>query len=203
MMNYLREYLDTTSVKIRTPGWPCVPNSFSARHAIGVVNIGRLTGETSLIPSALILCAGLEVSTLAEGFCYSDGEVERLSEVDFITCCRLKPILSRASLSILAYSMPTEACARRCTNEQEDFPNGVSVLARYLPAVIAECVKLPCGWPSMNVEDYFAWTTQVRQLCPLCRDGITNREKQAKTALWNDLLSAMGKEDTQARDVPP
>ncbi|KAI1795360.1 hypothetical protein LXA43DRAFT_1178816 [Ganoderma leucocontextum] len=56
----------------------CSPPSFSPEHAIGVVNLARLIGADSLLPTALLVCCGLGKS-LVNGFQRADGSREHLT----------------------------------------------------------------------------------------------------------------------------
>ena len=64
--------------------------------AIGVVNIARLAGCTSPLPTALLVCCALR-ENLIQGFEREDGTREKLTEDDFIRCYAATPALMVAS----------------------------------------------------------------------------------------------------------
>ncbi|KAH9925695.1 uncharacterized protein BXZ73DRAFT_49926 [Epithele typhae] len=70
---------------------------FADIHAIGVVNLARLTHERTLLPTALWMCCRLGPELLS-GFAYSDGEVETLGAADVALCWAARPRLVQATL---------------------------------------------------------------------------------------------------------
>ena len=83
-----------------------VPPSFEDIHVIGVVNLARLTGEVSILPTALLACCTL--ADITAGFPREDGTLERLSLED-IGCCWK----TRAALTTLAIEMQIDTYANR------------------------------------------------------------------------------------------
>lgn len=61
------------------------PPGFEDVHSIGVVNLAHLTGETSLLPTALLACCLLE-GALVGGFEHEDGTREQLTLDDVSQC---------------------------------------------------------------------------------------------------------------------
>ncbi|KAI0703100.1 hypothetical protein C8Q76DRAFT_753969 [Earliella scabrosa] len=62
-----------------------LPSGFKRAEVIGVVNLARLTGDISLLPTALWLCC-MQGATLSKGMTHSDGEQETLSPEDLALC---------------------------------------------------------------------------------------------------------------------
>ena len=74
---------------------------FRQEHAIGVVNLARLTGELSLLPLALLVCCQLGACIL-RGFEYSDGAHEELAPADLAMCLEAVPRLALAGAATIA-----------------------------------------------------------------------------------------------------
>ena len=86
-----------------------VPPSFEDIHVIGVVNLARLTGEVSILPTALLACCTL--ADITAGFPREDGTLERLSLED-IGCCWK----TRAALTTLAIEMQIDTYGFKYSN---------------------------------------------------------------------------------------
>ena len=78
-----------------------VPPGWVASGAIGVVNLARLTGELSVLPSAFIACICSEAAaySIAHGVTREDGALERLSPEDLIVCFESQSGLRAASIT--------------------------------------------------------------------------------------------------------
>ena len=87
--DYLRKHFPTT-----VDAWHSSPSywpkGFQHEHAIGVVNLARLTGEHSLLPTALLACMRLG-SAVLHGFPREDGSREILAPADFACCIDARP----------------------------------------------------------------------------------------------------------------
>ena len=78
-----------------------IPPGWVASGAIGVVNLARLTGELSVLPSAFIACICSEAAaySIAHGVTREDGALERLSPEDLIVCFESQSGLRAASIT--------------------------------------------------------------------------------------------------------
>ena len=68
--------------------------SFRPVHAIGAINLARLTGTTSILPCAFYHCCTLG-GAVVDGWKREDGSVERLSDEDLKRCINGRDGLSR------------------------------------------------------------------------------------------------------------
>lgn len=74
---------------------------FEKLHVIGVVNLARLTGEDTILPTALLACiVSLNGEQLFGGFLREDGSKEMLSTADLALCFEAQARLSAAKASI-------------------------------------------------------------------------------------------------------
>ncbi len=80
-----------------------VPSGWLPSEAIGVINLARLTGELSVLPSAFIacICANSTASGIAHGIALEDGSRQRLSPDDIIVCFEGQPSLRAASITAI------------------------------------------------------------------------------------------------------
>ncbi|KAI0742514.1 hypothetical protein C8Q80DRAFT_1273169 [Daedaleopsis nitida] len=74
------------------------PPGFEANQIVGIVNLARLTGTTSILPSALIN-ASVRGKDLVKGFTRADGTQETLTKDDLIRVMNGRILLSRACAS--------------------------------------------------------------------------------------------------------
>ena len=94
---------------------------FRGPEAIGAVNIARLTGCLSILPTALLICSGLPARTLVRGFTLGNGVMEKLSRVDLTLCIEAKGKLMRASTDAVICALApeiTEEAMGRCRRTQ-------------------------------------------------------------------------------------
>ncbi|PIL26302.1 hypothetical protein GSI_12058 [Ganoderma sinense ZZ0214-1] len=89
------------------------PATISRKHAIGVVNLARLTERDDLLPLALLECCKLGAD-ITQGFAREDGTREYLSPEDLGRCFAAKSRL--VALNI-------EACLRIFASARVDYPS--------------------------------------------------------------------------------
>ncbi|PIL26575.1 hypothetical protein GSI_12333 [Ganoderma sinense ZZ0214-1] len=90
------------------------PATISGKHAIGVVNLARLTERHDLLPLALLECCKLGAD-ITQGLAREDGTREYLSPEDLGRCFAAKSQL--VALNI-------EACLRIFASARVDYPSG-------------------------------------------------------------------------------
>ncbi|OJT03172.1 hypothetical protein TRAPUB_6248 [Trametes pubescens] len=91
-----------------------VPLGFKRKiYAIGVVNLARLTGETSILPTALLACCMLGPNELVHGFERADGTREHLNLDDIDLCVAGKDTLVRESIRV-AFRVFRPTVSDRC-----------------------------------------------------------------------------------------
>ena len=91
-----------------------VCEGFCHVHAIGVVSLARLTGESSILPTALLHCCRLEERIL-EGFDRADGTHEELAPGDLRRCLKVRTELPAVAVSIFAHAYSADVC-KRCAH---------------------------------------------------------------------------------------
>ncbi|TFK81981.1 hypothetical protein K466DRAFT_666795 [Polyporus arcularius HHB13444] len=92
-----------------------VPEGFAPIHAIGVVNLARLTGVSSILPTALAVCATLG-SNIVEGFTRGDDDgLEQLSMDDLGRCFSAKGLLIQANANAVALALAPRTAGDECS----------------------------------------------------------------------------------------
>ena len=189
-MDYLKGHFPTsTSLAVVESNNTWVPSGdgFEFEHAVGVVNIARLTGETTLLPMALLVCCRW-CKRAVEGFTYSDGERETLSTKDLGVCFTAQAKLLRTT--ILAYfstyqPLPKGICKAKDGGAacQRALLALSDVAAREAQGVIQPnpMVLVDCDLPK-----------DAPRLCMNCKMGIRVRQLVRKKKCWSLLPSMMG-----------
>lgn len=182
-LGYLKEYYPTSFDK-----WSArenhAPPGFEPVHAIGVVNLARLTGELALLPAALLNCCTL-MSKLVVGFTREDGTQEKLAPDDLSLCFAAKGRLIAETLRIAARvyapQIPkTSACDTReqCTRELQRMTNELYAHATLLVH--------PDPFEPL-VDIYPEW-----DLCECCEDMVEERDVRERRAAWLRLPGILG-----------
>ena len=83
------------------------PEGFAPETVIGVVNLARLIGEPSLLPTAFMACIDLG-RALVDGYTREDGTLENLTLKDLGTCFQAQARLhqERVALILRVFSLP-------------------------------------------------------------------------------------------------
>ncbi|KAI0669074.1 hypothetical protein C8Q78DRAFT_978509 [Trametes maxima] len=159
---------------------------FEPVHSIGVVNLARLTGETSLLPTALLACCALG-KEIAQGFRRDNGTREYLSSGDVGRCFsahgRLVGEYIRIALTVFN-PVISDGCTRqrRCRTKFQAFVNGFKAGADKVeaPYVFVKSLhrSLRFVYPDFN-------------LCESCEEMVEKRAIDEQLALWKQLPEIM------------
>ncbi|PIL26470.1 hypothetical protein GSI_12228 [Ganoderma sinense ZZ0214-1] len=145
-------------------------------HAIGAVNLARLTDTPSMLPLALYHCAYLG-GALLDGWKRRDGTVEQLSRADLQRCIEGRITLAEEQ-RILVYRLFDENASGDCDrpwvchdmlrNMQEN-----TMLSRDYK----DCPALT-DWTA-------AWDASA--LCEECKEELGRRNRRLQRQIWNRL----------------
>ncbi|OBZ69624.1 Molybdenum cofactor sulfurase [Grifola frondosa] len=91
------------------------PLRISGTQVIGAVNIARLVGADSILPSALYTCCQLG-SEIMDGYQHEDGIVEHLTTEDIKRCLCARKELMEASASLAVLMWAGTRVSDNCTN---------------------------------------------------------------------------------------
>lgn len=162
------------------------PPGFEDVHSIGVVNLARLTGETSLLPTALLACCQLE-QQIFDGFEREDGTREQLALGDISLCftarARLIHESTRLALCVLRPKVSDECkTAAGCKR-------GFLRLMERVEADVSTIVGMdPFQFMIAFEED----VCQEVDLCKPCRAMVDVRNDRERRALWDRLPEILG-----------
>ena len=93
-----------------------IPLGFRPAHAISVVNLARLTGESSILPTAFLDCCVLD-EWIIDGFDHADGSHEELAFNDLRCCLKARSDLAAAGVSVFTRAYSPEPSAKCMTTE--------------------------------------------------------------------------------------
>ncbi|KAH9916597.1 uncharacterized protein BXZ73DRAFT_53737 [Epithele typhae] len=173
----LRYYYPTNfyfSLKIQDPPLP------EACSCIAVVNIARLTGNSSMLPYALYLCAKLPADDLVRGFsARPDRPLDQLSPTDLARCITARTKLSMENMKRLLALVPRSSCkeigcqgfrdhVRRQMDEEPE--------SAFSPAVFDH-------WLEFIPDD---------NMCEECADEVDSGDKYYRAQLWGRLPELVG-----------
>ncbi|OJT09461.1 hypothetical protein TRAPUB_14064 [Trametes pubescens] len=163
-----------------------VPAGFGMQeHAIGVVNLARLTGETSLLPTALLACCILN-EDIVDGFVRADGTREQLVLADVKLCLAAKDRLVRESMKV-AFRVFQPFVADTCKSKAfctESFKRELATLEGRLEDMADPD---PCEAP---LGEKFGEGI----LCMACRFMVHQRDNRERRAVWKKLPEIFGVE---------
>ncbi|CDO75242.1 hypothetical protein BN946_scf184633.g1 [Trametes cinnabarina] len=164
------------------------PKRFKPIHAIGVVNLARLTGTQSLLPAALMECCTLGPE-IVQGFKRADGTAEVLSPEDLGRCFIGRARMAQASARI-AHQMFRQTVARGCRHPA----CCIRVLQRLLNELGDARIELVS-----NLDWCIPWAGYVdekdeeRELCGKCYKMLEEeRPRHLQREVWQILPTMMG-----------
>ncbi|KAI0370987.1 hypothetical protein BV20DRAFT_966095 [Pilatotrama ljubarskyi] len=164
------------------------PPTFTPAHAIGVVNLARLTAESSLLPAALMECCSLGAN-IVHGLERPDGTRETLSPEDLGRCFVGRARMAQASARI-AHQMFRQSVARGCRHPA----CCLRVLQRLLNDLGDARIELVS-----NLDWCASWTEYLddkddeRELCGKCYKMLEEeRPRQLQREVWQVLPTMMG-----------
>ena len=156
-------------------------------HAIGAVNLARLTGTPSVLPSALYLCCQLG-STIFDGWTREDGQTEHLSPEDLRRYVDGRMALIQEVLSILldvfGVSASEDCKSRRACRE------GIRKTA--MAAMRNSQASDPLILDSWS--EVIQHMARAYGICNTCKALLLSREDKTMKRTWAKLPELMGVE---------
>ncbi|EIW56857.1 uncharacterized protein TRAVEDRAFT_127869 [Trametes versicolor FP-101664 SS1] len=157
---------------------------FDDIHAIGVVNLARLIGDSSMLPVALWQCCRLG-SDLVHGLAREDGTRENLTLDDLGLCFaaqeRLIKAGVRARLRVFAPTV-SEKC-QNATKCKEVFVKALRSLEKKADIIAGTDPFVP--YTRISLEG-------VLGLCSTCSSEVKARDQKERRAVWNRLPALLG-----------
>lgn len=172
------------------------PPGFSMEHAIGVVNLARLTDEVGLLLMALLVCCNIdEAETVVRGFEREDGSREQLTLDDVVLCYSAQTRLLEDC---------TRITLRVCRPQASDACKTVEKCVLKFNQVLRDLEESDAAEPlayldpslrGVAIEDLFA--DDGLRLCEPCRAMVEERDSRERVAVWEKLPEVF------ALELPP
>ncbi|PIL26446.1 hypothetical protein GSI_12204 [Ganoderma sinense ZZ0214-1] len=178
-------------------------------HAIGAINLARLTNTPSVLPFAFYICATLGPD-LARGFVRPDGSVERLTPDDMRICLEVKARLATENThtAFLLFRLAPQHCSHAtgstyCADvwrkilEHAGLSKAPHPVAseRALDSWLgnADCLPAPAPLgPGVSFSAYMASYSPQRTLCKGCRGHLEVRDRELRRQIWRRLPEFVG-----------
>ncbi|KAI0742459.1 hypothetical protein C8Q80DRAFT_1188509 [Daedaleopsis nitida] len=163
-----------------------VPAGWVSDEVIGVVNMARLLGCHSVLPSALAICCVLVPDALLDGFEREDGSRETLEKSDLIRCLRGKETLAKESVSAVLRAFRHNPPNRRQCERQPCRPwlDVLNDAVSRFPDVFGG-VHVLNDW--VGSFDMVAGKKADKRLCKSCLSTLTARLRDEQRKIWNRL----------------
>ncbi|TBU21182.1 hypothetical protein BD311DRAFT_679122 [Dichomitus squalens] len=152
---------------------------FQAVNVIGVVNLARLTGELSILPTALYKCTRLD-SRVVRGFQHADGSQENLTLDDLGLVFDAKTAIRKASIAVMLRTFNggvAEGCRR---------PDTCSAVLYDAMADLDEHVDQLIRGAAFQS---YTGVLKDKQLavCTACKEAVNLRHSEEQQIMWDHL----------------
>ncbi|EIW56908.1 uncharacterized protein TRAVEDRAFT_128274 [Trametes versicolor FP-101664 SS1] len=160
-------------------------SGFEKMHAIGVVNLARLTNEADLLLMALLVCTIMtDAKRLVHGFQREDGSREQLTLDDIALCYSARSRLIEESTRVTL-----RVCRPEVLKACETPQNCVRIFQQALRSLEDQnLTSVAFLDPSIRVR---AVNTLLRKkassLCEPCRTMAEQRDARERKAVWDKL----------------
>ena len=174
--------LDKWRKRVRVEVWGCVhrlPWNEPAA-AIAAVNISRLVGCPSILPTALLVCCSLN-ARLIQGFKREDGTRETLNKDDFTRCFLARPKLVKESVAIVLSTLARVKdnlpfSHSKCHTAGEDLLNTIQ------SEELITALDPFWSWYSC-ISDF----RDYRDICASCQSFLEQQFQKDQAGSWSDL----------------
>ncbi|TBU28412.1 hypothetical protein BD311DRAFT_663539 [Dichomitus squalens] len=199
-VGYLRDFFPRSLDAYREIVSPAGPPAFERVHAIGVVNLARLTGASEVLPTAIMKCASLPGSQLIAGFRRRDGTHETLSEHDLALCVDAQRALMREHVwHAIELSAPFDNA--NCVDRARGSSSGTRLCVHVAKLVAAERAGEATAanvfeerdWPREGAGDPGVGARGGgSRLCASCVEVLRRMEARCMQDTWNRLPEIVG-----------
>ena len=145
-------------------------------HAIGAVNLARLTDTPPMLPLALYRCAYLG-GALLDGWKRRDGTVEELSRADLQRCIDGRIALAEEQ-RILVYHLFDEEASEECLHPW---------ICGEMLGDLRSNIMLSRDYKNCPALADWTGTRGRTDLCDDCRGELAERNWRLQRTIWNRL----------------
>lgn len=187
---YQIEEIEARGIRALRAMYPTDLNSFMAVenhvneesfvHAIGAINIARLTGTPSILPAAFYHCAVLREKVI-KGLVREDGTKEYLSEQDLARCIRgIERLAAEFAAWCLSLSMNSLKPGQwGCKSEARCKDPGASIVAKMIRAITHRSITAE----ALSGFDF----SGTKDMCSACVNRFEGEEQRAREKVWQRL----------------
>ncbi|TFK85589.1 hypothetical protein K466DRAFT_601034 [Polyporus arcularius HHB13444] len=162
-----------------------VPEGWNLLESIGVLNLARLTGESSILPTALLVCTQMGPAVV-RGFRREDGTLETLPLDDLALYFEAKTEIRKATLKAMLHTLApvVAATCKAPATCQNVLREAVLGLCAYVDNLIDDD---PFG---NSFEQYVKGGKLA--VCGACLVAVQEREDSELRKMWSRLPEIMG-----------
>ncbi|RDX49009.1 hypothetical protein OH76DRAFT_1351312 [Lentinus brumalis] len=163
-----------------------VPTGWAIDDAIGVVNLARLIGETTLLPTALLACTTLG-EQIVRGYQRQNGMQEHLTIDDQALCIKAKIEIRKARVATL-FRVLCPAPAKTCKNS-----SGCRTTLRKAVYNLHSTID---DWLGDTGDPFTGYKTYIKggklDVCEVCLPMVEATSVAERRKLWNRLPLLLG-----------
>ena len=166
---------------------------FSDTDAIAVVNIARLTGADSMLPTAFYLCCQLDPECVVGGRPQSGSDVESLSSEDVVKYVKARQSLLQRGLVDVVEIFDTVVPSHRDASAASACRSTIdSTRQNRLTRTTASLISLLSRTEQLTIRI----KESQGLLCRSCADALCRVEQQQHKRNWRGLPQLLGLETT-------
>ncbi|TFK81977.1 hypothetical protein K466DRAFT_501158 [Polyporus arcularius HHB13444] len=184
-LDYLKRYYSDDLEVWAKAGRKKRPPKFRKSHAIGVVNLARLTGCTQLLPPALLSCCLLRSDAVVAGAAREGAPGESLSLDDIRLC-----YLARGKLAAAGVETALRVCQPLVSDTCSKTLRCVVLLIELVVKLPEQADQLCTGNPFRSYADRFGFLRG--KLCGSCYAMLEERDREERRAMWKKLPELLG-----------
>ncbi len=181
-VRYLKKHF-TTDVEVWTKGRGLMnlPPGWKLEQTIGVVNLARLTGECTILPTALFCCCLLGDKLVYGAILDRDNSRETLSEDDMAACVRAIPKLMREAIITSLDVDPPLPSEARCESGKN---------CKHLLKIPTHHAKNNLGDVTLRALLCRHWGLSIdaqKEVCAQCLEADSDRRTNRAKDMWKQL----------------
>ncbi|TFK88125.1 hypothetical protein K466DRAFT_489580 [Polyporus arcularius HHB13444] len=182
-LQFLRNFFsDDFNVWDSSYDW--VSSGWEDIHAIGVVNLARLTGASSILPTALLVCVAAPDINVVHGFPRGDGSQENLTLDDLGLCYCAISTLREGSVAAIMNTFSAVPPSPDCKSSNICKARLASALQGLRP------LDLIRDNPFISYDEIKS--DKDLGLCRRCLKMIAEKNDKERRSVWNRLPELLG-----------
>ncbi|RPD76779.1 hypothetical protein L226DRAFT_532804 [Lentinus tigrinus ALCF2SS1-7] len=171
-----------------------VPTGWKPVHAIGVVNIARLLGCPSILPTALAVCCAVNGTEMVRGYERADGTRETLCTDDIARCADTARRLSQGTSAAICHAFATHKESARdskCSDPKTCGDEMHRLLCAYADTA-RDRELFTDRHPFRDWKYYLGTRVDESRICEGCNIMLRDRFVERQRELWDRLPAIVG-----------